>query len=652
MNLVIELFFIASHYSLKPSESCILPFPRLRLLLVMYAPRVKATPLGGSALMTRRPASGPESDLILGMGTADTTTVPLWDLAQSEFLQSQLELSPMAVVVAHKRPFIFAVAADPPDATAGESFNWDFLTSSNLVYFHEPSPIFATTTSFAADAFHSQNPLVAGQQFLDGASGIQFPVLAAFFTPVPGSANAVQLDSFLSAFLQSKQRALVAAAVATHAPTAPGAPPAGTPAAFSTPGPPAQPVLVGFLVKDREGRQYSCLNKTESLARITELSAASRFISAPRFLKLFEHVEIDVVKIETRILKYGRLAQSPDMPDLHEMKSLGRAEDLSNLPLRQTKHAASFRRFILCDLRSMDQSVVGWWCFSPFPFKAWEHDSSDAGREQLRWCLVGMQDALGTFHDAVFKDVFVDVIQQCTHANKPFRHFTNSFVAVHLWILVCRPYMDAMDEAESQFVFPGTPPPPPMPIANPGDNYAILRKVLKASMEAMVAREGVWAERRPHEDFMDKEHGLFKQVLWVTKGSVPSSTETPAAAPTKLKRGEKRKAAKALAAASPKPTPSPGVAVVTPPPVTPSPGPCIFDLARQCKITLKDRIIKCAWEPKVPPVVGDQCKRGFHCDIASMTRKDCLACAKDSSWTHAPVVLAGFKAAKDSVFHP
>ena len=55
----------------------------------MYAPRVKATPLGGSALMTRRPASGPESDLILGMGTADTTTVPLWDLAQSEFLHNR-----------------------------------------------------------------------------------------------------------------------------------------------------------------------------------------------------------------------------------------------------------------------------------------------------------------------------------------------------------------------------------------------------------------------------------------------------------------------------------------------------------------------------------------------------------------------------------
>ena len=537
--------------------------------------------------------------------------------------------------------FVFCLPAEMPGA--GETFNWDFLSTVALVFFIAPNPLFATSTEVQADAFHSTSPLTAGQQFIAGGQGIRFPVPAGFLIPAMDTIfYRSQIQPMLDAFVAARSQAMSAAAAAVHSAPMPrsgsvasGPTIAGTSSAsaLTTPsGPPSQPILAGFLVKDREGRQYSCLTKTEPVACITKLSAATRLMSPERFHLFFEHVVIDMERVETRLTKHGHLAQSPSMADSHPYKSLGMSEGLANLPLRSPKHAASFRQFLLCDLRALDQSVVGWWCFCSTPFKAWEQESTVAGREQLRLCLLGMQDALAAYHDALFGNVWERVIDEIAHVNKPLRFYTDVFIAVQLWRVICLPYADAMDERASSLD-------PSHSIATPADNYALIRRSIVDSMDGMRAMTGVWAERKPHFDFMDKEAGLLKQVVWPAKAAAPKAPLDPA--------GKKRKAEKAAAAKTAKSAKK--VTGAGGAPKTAHKGPCIYNLASQLKIKIGTRTAQCGTDMLKTNGV---CLSGWHCDIASMTRAQCEKIATDSTWAKASVVLAGIKAADAKSFAP
>ena len=615
----------------------------------MSSPRVRTVPIANSLLGTRPKATAPESELILAVGTMteqepepSTSSVDALTLGALIQWHSKADLAAMT----GPKAYVFAVPAEMP--AAGESFNWEFLATSTLVFFLAPNPIFEASTEVQADAFHSTHPLTVGQQFFKGGHGINFPAPEGFLVPETNTLYYInQIQPMRDAFMQAQQNAVAAVATALHAsPPAPADPLAGTPGTPPLPssttslGPPSQPVLAGFLVKDREGRQYPCLSKTDPVACIIKLSAATRFMSPDRFNLLFEHVVIDMEAVERRITKHGQLAQSAKMPDSHPLKSLGKSEGLSNLPLRSSKHAASFRQFILCDLRSMDQSVVGWWCFCPTPFKTWAEDSTVVGREQLRLCLLGMQDALATYHDAIFKDVWEEALVQVTHVNKPLRHYTDVFIAVQLWRIICLPYADAMDEKHSSLV-------PSHPIASPADNYALIKKSVADSMTDMLAGNGVWAERKPHFDFMDKEAGLFKQVIWMAVREQVASPFGPTQA--KKEKDKKRKAeeAEGKIALALKRTKAKGAAKV--PAKAAHDGPCIYHLAGQLKIKVSNRVVSCGTQMLKTNGV---CLSGWHCDVASMTRAQCEKVASASTWAQAPVVLAGVKAADAKSFAP
>ena len=591
--------------------------------------RVRTQPLASASLRASRDATRPESEVILAMGTWVKDEVQTTDSAAIQLLDSQFLQATLETVADSGLPVIFALPAELPGD--GESLNWDFLATSTLVYFFVSFPLFRTSVDVVGEPFHSSNPLLPHQLFHNGAKGIRFPIPDSFWCADSSSLlYRSELAPLLDAFKAAKVQALEDAAKAFHrlqvAP-APGlnpiagTPPGATSATLTTSnGPPAQPFLAGFLVKDREGRQYPCLHKAESVARITELSAATRFMTQAQFRMFFEHVEIDMEKIERRIVKHGNLAQSASMPDSHDFKSLGLALGLSNLPLRDPKHAAGFKRFVMCDLRGLDHSVLGLWSFCSTPFRAWEHESTVAGREQLRWCLMGLQNAMAAFHDAVFSDVWAAVVEQITHVNRPFRHYTDMFIAVQIWRLLCHPYADAMDEVTSQIdVGTGSP----MPIASPADNYALLKATIKSSMADLVAQRGVWAELKPHFDFMDKETGLFKQVVW--SGSI----------------GKKRPKAPA-AAANPKKPKAPAAAKPA------AAGPCLYFLAQQLKVLHGKMKITCGSKAKL----GGVCPSGWHTDVLSMTRAQCEDVAKTHPGKMAPVVLAAIVAADPKCFHP
>ena len=239
-----------------------------------------------------------------------------------------------------------------------------------------------------------------------------------------------------------------------------------------------------------------------------------------------------------------------------------------------------------------------------------------------------MQKAMACYHDAVFQNVFSDVLDQLEHTNNPFRHYTNAFIAVQLWIVVCRPYVDAMDEATSQIpVAIGRTPPPR---ATPADNHHVMRESLRNLMADLVSKTGVWAERKPHEDFTDKEHGLYGQVRW--RSSVSPKGEKK----RKEKGGETPRAKKSKADKL----------------GTSNTAPCLLHLAAACKVKINKKPAVCNWKPKAPAVKGDCCPRGWHCDVASMTRKDCEEVAAASKWRYAQELLAGIKAADASIFHP
>ena len=617
----------------------------------MLRARVRPPTFAATLASNRRLATPPESDLILGSG--DLPAFPVMGAISHEVatLGSQLIYAPAADVVASGEAFVFAVPVDLPDTATGELFDWEFVATSTLAFFHSPYPLLDTTTLVSADAFHSTNPLTGDNGFQDGSKGLQFPAPKGYLVARASSALQRTLLPILDANLEARRQVLSQAAAATHAipaaaGTLPGTPPAGpftTPPTSVTTSPPANPqALAGFIVKDREGRQYSCLNKTESLVRVIELSAASRFMHQERFRKLFEHVEIDMPKIEARLARYIELAKSSAIPRGHELKSLARADDLDTLPLRQTKNAATFRQFLIADLRGMDQSVVGWWAFTPYAFKAWGHECTDEGREQLRFCVRGMASAMCVFYDAIFADVFAPVVEQLDSPDNPFRHYTDAFIAVQLWLVVCRPFRDAMEETHSQIpVSAGFP----RPIATPADNYALLRLVLKESMDHLEAKTGVWGERKPHEDFNDKQHGLYRRVLWPTKAAGAPTPKNPSGSPLD-KKNKKRKAAEA---ANPKVKvrkPKEGLLGRS------TTEPCLLHLADNLKVKLGAKVVRCNWKPRVPAVPGDMCPNGVHFDVASMTRKQCADAAQASKWRHAPAILAGIQAAPAALFHP
>ena len=601
----------------------------------MSSQRQRIKPSAGSLFGSRPPATAAESELILATGTMPEKEPDINSAEpHAKVLGAVMHWVSAAELQAlnSSKAFVFALPAEMP--AAGETFNWDFLATSALVFFLAPNPFVQGAAEVQADAFHSTHALLSGYQFANSSRGISFPAPEGFLVPDDSTIFYTgQVQPMLDAFIAAQKDSVAAAAAAMHATPlvpVPAAPTAGT--ALTTPptlGPPSQPILAGFLVKDREGRQYSCLTKTEPVACITKLSAATRLMSPERFHLFFEHVVIDMERVETRLTKHGHLAQSPSMPDGHPYKSLGKSEGLANLPLRSPKHVASFRQFLLCDLRAMDQSVVGWWCFCPTSFKAWEQESTVAGREQLRLCLLGMQEAMAAYHDALFGGIWERVIEEITHVNKPLRYYTDVFIAVQLWRLICLPYADAMDERVSSID-------PTHAIATPADNCALIKKSISDSMAGMIAGTGVWAEKKPHFDFMDKEAGLFKQIVWPTKAAVPKPPVDSA--------GKKRKAEKAGASKAKKVAGAVGGA--KPPPKK---GPCVYHLAGQLKLKIGTRLATCGTDMLKTNGV---CHSGWHCDIASMTRAQCEKVATDSTWVRAAVLLAGIKAADAKCFAP
>ena len=135
---------------------------------------------------------------------------------------------------------------------------------------------------------------------------------------------------------------------------------------------------------------------------------------------------------------------------------------------------------------------------------------------------------------------------------------------------------------------------------------------------------------------MDKEAGLFKQIVWPTKAAVPKPPVDSA--------GKKRKAEKAAASKAKKVAGAVGGA--KPPPKK---GPCVYHLAGQLKIKVSNRVVSCGTQMLKTNGV---CLSGWHCDVASMTRAQCEKVASASTWAQAPVVLAGVKAADAKSFAP
>ena len=233
---------------------------------------------------------------------------------------------------------------------------------------------------------------------------------------------------------------------------------------------------------------------------------------------------------------------------------------------------------------------------------------------------------MAAYHDALFGDIWERVIDEIAHVNKPLRFFTDVFIAVQLWRVISLPYADAMDERASSFD-------PKHAIATPADNYALMRKSIGDSMDGMLAMTGVWAERKPHFDFMDKEAGLLKQVVWPAKAPAPKTPVDPAV--------KKRKAEKAVAAKAGKTAKK--VAGAGGAPRTAHKGPCIYNLASQLKIKIGTRTAQCGTDMLKTHGV---CLSGWHSDVASMK------VATDSTWSKASVVLAGVKAADAKCFAP
>lgn len=261
-----------------------------------------------------------------------------------------------------------------------------------------------------------------------------------------------------------------------------------------------------------------------------------------------------------------------------------------------------------------------------------------------------MQDCLGTYHHSLFKDVWTDVLFELAHPNNPFRHYFDTYVAVVLWMVFSRVYVDAMDDAVSSID-------PAMPIATPADNYLLVRTILRESMEDMKKQQGDWSDRKPHADFVDPEHGLYREIVWTVKPVAPAAAPTAPVPPkdisipgANLERNQKKRAVekakkdaakKKQASAGPAGQPNP---VVTTPPVPPVvTGPCLVYLAEQAGFLINKQPIKCGGR-------SGSCRNGFHATLKSMTRKQCVAEAKTSTWKYAAGVASDFAAANSSLF--
>ena len=198
----------------------------------MLRARVRPPTFAATMASTRRLATGPESDLILGVGdlpilaNLSATTV---DVAA---LGSQFTLRSAADVITTNAAFSFAVPADLPDTANGELFDWDFVATSTLVFFHSPFPLLGATPLVFGDAFHSTYPLSGDNEFQDGSKGLQFPPPKNYLMAKDGTAMQQTLSGILDANLVARRQALAQAAAAAHAipvaaATLPGTPPAG-----------------------------------------------------------------------------------------------------------------------------------------------------------------------------------------------------------------------------------------------------------------------------------------------------------------------------------------------------------------------------------------------------------------------------------------
>ena len=107
----------------------------------MSTTRVRTQPNSNSLLGSRPLSTPPESELILAVGTLADSVPPAGTSDPGVLtLNSQIRWYSLAQVVSMAvMQFVFCLPAEMPGA--GETFNWDFLSTVALVFFIAPNPL-------------------------------------------------------------------------------------------------------------------------------------------------------------------------------------------------------------------------------------------------------------------------------------------------------------------------------------------------------------------------------------------------------------------------------------------------------------------------------------------------------------------------------